>query len=60
MTNRNTVEIVTVCLEKTTMTKQQLPNFVGVSEASAGSRHLSMKPEILSSSPRMCRTSRST
>lgn len=47
MTNRNTAEIVTVRPEKTTMTKQQLPNFVGISEASAGSRHLSMNLVII-------------
>ena len=47
MTNRNTVEIVTVRPEKTTMTKQQLPNFVGISEASAGARHLSMNLVII-------------
>jgi uncharacterized RmlC-like cupin family protein len=29
------------------MTKQQLPNFVGISEASAGARHLSMNLVII-------------
>jgi uncharacterized RmlC-like cupin family protein len=47
MTNRNTAEIVTVRPGKTTMTKQQLPNFVGISEASAGARHLSMNLVII-------------
>jgi uncharacterized RmlC-like cupin family protein len=40
-------EIVTVRPEKTTMTKQQLPNFVGISEASAGAQHLSMNLVII-------------
>jgi uncharacterized RmlC-like cupin family protein len=38
----NMAEIVTVRPAKTTMTKQQLPNFVGISGASAGAKHLSM------------------
>jgi uncharacterized RmlC-like cupin family protein len=40
-------EIVTVRPEKTTMTKQQLPNFVGISQTSAGSNHLSMNLVII-------------
>jgi uncharacterized RmlC-like cupin family protein len=43
----NPAEIVTVRPEKTTMTKQQLPNFVGISGASAGSEHLSMNLVII-------------
>ena len=38
----STTEIVTIRPKKTTITKQQLPNFVGISEARAGSKHLSM------------------
>ena len=40
-------EIVTVRPVKATMTKQQLPNFVGVSGASAGSKHLSMNVVVI-------------
>jgi len=43
----NTDEIVTVRPEQTTLTKQQLPNFVGISEASAGAKHLSMNMVII-------------
>jgi uncharacterized RmlC-like cupin family protein len=43
----NPAEIVTVRPEKTTMTKQRLPNFVGISGASAGSQHLSMNLVII-------------
>ena len=43
----HTTEIVTVRPEKTTMTKQQLPNFVGISEASAGAQHLSLNLVII-------------
>jgi len=47
MSAANTAEIVTIRPEKTTMTKQQLPNFVGISRASAGSKHLSMNLVII-------------
>ncbi|MCA9939538.1 MAG: cupin domain-containing protein [Anaerolineales bacterium] len=40
-------EIVTVRPEATTMTRQQLPNFVGISEATAGARHLSMNLVVI-------------
>ena len=43
----NTAEIVTVRPEKTTMTKQQLPNFVGISGTSAGAKHLSMNLVVI-------------
>ena len=47
MTMSNTAEIVTIRPEKTTMTKQNLPNFVGISGTSAGSKHLSMNLVII-------------
>lgn len=47
MSAANSAEIVTVRPAKTTMTKQQLPNFVGISGASAGARHLSMNLVII-------------
>lgn len=47
MSATNTAEIVTVRPAKTTMTKQQLPNFVGISGASAGAKHLSMNLVII-------------
>ena len=47
MSAANAMEIVTVRPEKTTMTKQKLPNFVGISEASAGSKHLSMNLVVI-------------
>ena len=40
-------EVVTVRPEKTTRTKQQLPNFVGISGVSAGAIHLSMNMVII-------------
>ncbi len=40
-------EIITIRPESTTMTKQQLPNLVGISAATAGSRHLSMNLVII-------------
>jgi uncharacterized RmlC-like cupin family protein len=43
----NPDEIVTVRPQKTTMTKQQLPNFVGISGASAGASHLSMNLVVI-------------
>lgn len=45
--NPDPAEIVTIRPEQTTMTKQQLPNFVGISGASAGSKHLSMNLVII-------------
>lgn len=47
MSATNTAEIVTVRPEKTTMTRQQLPNFVGISGASAGAKHLSMNLVVI-------------
>lgn len=47
MLTSNSAEIVTVRPEKTTMTKQRLPNFVGISGTSAGSQHLSMNLVII-------------
>jgi uncharacterized RmlC-like cupin family protein len=47
MSASNTAEIVTIRPEKTTMTKQHLPNFVGISEATTGARHLSMNLVII-------------
>jgi uncharacterized RmlC-like cupin family protein len=47
MSASNNAEIVTIHPEKTTMTKQQLPNFVGISGATTGSRHLSMNLVII-------------
>jgi uncharacterized RmlC-like cupin family protein len=40
-------EIVTVRPTGTTMTRQQLPNFVGISATTAGSRHLSMNLVVI-------------
>lgn len=40
-------EIITVRPTETTMTRQQLPNFVGISEATAGAKHLSMNIVII-------------
>ncbi len=40
-------EIVTIRPAGTTMTRQQLPNFVGISEATAGAKHLSMNTVII-------------
>jgi uncharacterized RmlC-like cupin family protein len=47
MSAANPMELVTVRPEKTTMTKQKLPNFVGISQASAGSKHLSMNLVVI-------------
>ena len=47
MSATNTAEIVTVRPEKTMMTRQQLPNFVGISGASAGAKHLSMNLVVI-------------
>jgi uncharacterized RmlC-like cupin family protein len=47
MSTSKNAEIVTIRPEKTRMTKQQLPNFVGISEATTGARHLSMNLVII-------------
>lgn len=46
MTTRN-AEIITVRPEATTMTRQQLPNFVGISGATVGAKCLSMNMVII-------------
>jgi uncharacterized RmlC-like cupin family protein len=43
----NSAEIVTVRPTATTMTRQQLPNFVGISAATAGAQHLSMNLVVI-------------
>src|SRR5512138_814451 len=43
----STAEIVTVRPETTIMTRQRLPNFVGISGATTGARHLSMNMVII-------------
>jgi len=40
-------EIVTIRPETSTMTKQQLPNFVGISAGTAGAKHLSLNIVII-------------
>ncbi len=40
-------EIITIRPQTTTMTRQQLPNFVGISRATAGAQHLSMNMVII-------------
>jgi len=47
MSTLNPDEIITVRPEATTMTKQALPNFVGVSSATTGSKHLSMNIVVI-------------
>ena len=47
MSVSNTAEIVTIRPEKATMTRQQLPNFVGISGANTGAKHLSMNLVII-------------
>ena len=47
MSTSNAAEIVTVHPTTTTMTRQQLPNFVGISGATAGSKHLSMNLVVI-------------
>jgi uncharacterized RmlC-like cupin family protein len=47
MSASNHAEIVTVRPEKTTLTKQRLPNFVGISETTTGAQHLSMNLVII-------------
>ena len=46
MSTTNT-EIVTIRPTTTTMTRQQLPNFVGISAATAGAKHLSMNLVVI-------------
>lgn len=47
MSTSNAAEIVTVRPTATTMTRQQLPNFVGISGATAGAKHLSMNLVVI-------------
>jgi len=47
MSTMSMSEIVTVRPEKTTPTKQKLDNFIGISGASAGAKHLSMNMVII-------------
>jgi uncharacterized RmlC-like cupin family protein len=47
MSASNNSEIITIRPQKTTMTKQKLPNFVGISGANAGAKHLSMNIVII-------------
>lgn len=47
MPTSNTAEVVTVRPTTSTMTRQQLPNFVGISSATAGAQHLSMNLVVI-------------
>ena len=47
MSASTNAEIVTIRPEKATMTKQQLPNFVGISGANTGAKHLSMNLVVI-------------
>ena len=47
MSASNNAEIVTIRPEKATMTKQQLPNFIGISGANTGAKHLSMNLVVI-------------
>ena len=47
MSTSDPAEITTVRPAKAAMTKQQLPNFVGISGASAGTKHLSLNLVII-------------
>lgn len=47
MSAKSDDEIVTVRPAEATMTKQQLPNFVGISSASAGTKHLSLNLVVI-------------
>jgi uncharacterized RmlC-like cupin family protein len=47
MSTSNAAEIVTIRPTTTTMTRQQLPHFVGISGATAGARHLSMNLVVI-------------
>src|SRR5512143_1496920 len=40
-------EIITIRPKETTMSRQQLPNFVGISAATVGAKHLSMNMVII-------------
>ena len=46
MSTANT-EIITIRPKGTTMTRQQLPNFVGISAATTGAKHLSMNMVVI-------------
>ncbi|HEX2993701.1 MAG TPA: cupin domain-containing protein [Anaerolineales bacterium] len=46
MTTSN-AEIITIRPQETTMTRQQLPNFVGISAATTGARHLAMNIVVI-------------
>ncbi len=43
----STAEIITIRPATTTMTRQQLPNFVGISGATTGAQHLSMNMVVI-------------
>ena len=47
MSTPNAAEIVTVHPTTTTLTRQQLPNFVGISGATTGAKHLSMNLVVI-------------
>jgi len=47
MSKYNPDEIITVHPETTIMTKQQLPNFVGISGETTGAKHLSMNIVVI-------------
>lgn len=47
MSTSNAAEIVTIRPTTTIMTRQQLPNFVGISSATAGAQHLSMNLVVI-------------
>ena len=47
MSKTNNAEIVTVRTTTTTMTRQQLPNYVGISNTTAGAKHLSMNLVVI-------------
>jgi len=47
MSTSNSAEIITVRPAATTMTRQQLPNFVGISGVTAGAKGLSMNMVII-------------
>ncbi len=47
MSRSSDAEIVTIRPTTTTMTRQQLPNFVGISGTTAGAQHLSMNLVVI-------------
>jgi uncharacterized RmlC-like cupin family protein len=47
MSTPNPAEIITVRPTESVMTKQQLPNFVGISSGTAGAKHLSMNIVVI-------------